>query len=174
MTPDSVDDALDEALGATMRGRARDAGLDRWTPRDERHLTLRFVGETDAEPAVTRAAARAAASFAPVRLLVGAQAVPFTARVVAIPVAGAAHIAAGLDEALAAEGLPARGHPFTGHLTVARASHHLRAAAVEQALHHAPLAVPWEAAALQVIASMPGGAARYAVRSTHAFVGRAT
>ncbi len=173
MTPDAVDDALDEALGATMRGRAREAGLDRWTPRIERHLTLRFIGETDAEAAVTRAVARAAASSGALRLLVGAMAAPLTARVVAIPVEGAERIAAAVDDALAEAGVAARERPFTGHITVARASHHLRAAAVEQALHHPPLAVPWAAEALQVIQSVSGGEARYVVRSTHPLTGRA-
>ncbi|WP_062517127.1 2'-5' RNA ligase family protein [Demequina gelatinilytica] len=173
MTPDPVDDALDDALGATLRGRARDAGLDRWTPREERHLTLRFIGETDGEAAVTRAAARAAASFAAMRMLLGAQAAPLTARVVAVPVAGAEHVAAAVDAALEDEGFAVRDRPFTGHVTVARASHHLRVAAVEQALHHPPLAVPWQAEGIEVIASTSAGPHRYVVRSTHRLLGAA-
>ncbi|WP_062526868.1 2'-5' RNA ligase family protein [Demequina rhizosphaerae] len=171
MTPDAVDDALDAVLDAAVVFRAREAGVDRWTPRAERHVTLRFVGETDARADIEAAAALAAAASGPPRLLIGPLAVALTARVVALPVEGADGAAASLDEALEEAGIPGRDRPFTGHLTVGRSRHRIRGAAAHDALRHAPLAVPWQPAALHVVASEPGPGARYRVLSTHPFAG---
>ncbi|WP_062520608.1 2'-5' RNA ligase family protein [Demequina silvatica] len=169
MTPDAVDDALDAVLDAAVQFRAREAGADRWTPRSERHVTVRFLGETQDRAAVERGAALAAARSRAPRLLIGPHAVALTARVVALPVDGAQHLADAVDESLAEEGLPARDRPFTGHLTIARSRHRLHGAAAHEALAHGPLAVPWQPDALHVIASDPDSAARYRVLSTHPF-----
>ncbi|WP_062293471.1 2'-5' RNA ligase family protein [Demequina phytophila] len=169
MTPGAVDDVLDAVLDAAVRFRAREAGVDRWTPREERHVTVRFLGETQDRAAVESAAALAAARVRAPRLLIGPLAIALTARVVALPVAGAEPIAAAVDAALAQTGLPARDRPFTGHLTIARSRHRLHGAVAHEALAHRPLAVPWQPDALHVIASEPETDARYRVLSTHPF-----
>ncbi|WP_062464550.1 2'-5' RNA ligase family protein [Demequina soli] len=171
MTPAAIDDALDAVLDPAYVARAREAGLDRWTPREERHITLRFVGATDADAAIERATAAAAAMSDAPALVIGPHAVQLTSRVVAFPVAGAADLAAVLDAALVPAGIPTRDRPFTGHLTIARSRRRLRPGQLGEALSHPALAIPWAPPALEVVQSVPGEGPRYRVLAAFPFTG---
>jgi 2'-5' RNA ligase len=106
----------------------------RWAPRQNRHVTLKFLGAI-AEglvPWVREAVVGVAASHGPVRsALTGLGSFPSTTRtrVLWVGLADAAGdlaaLAAALDDALAAQVLP-EGRAFTAHLTVARADPPLR------------------------------------------------
>jgi 2'-5' RNA ligase len=114
-----------EAVVARLRALPRDAhpGL-RWTTEPQWHVTLRFLGAVAEETieGVSRRLARAAATARPTEAIAGPRAGRLGPGVLALPVGGLDRLAAEVGAALGPdrEG-PARGRPFRGHLTLARA-----------------------------------------------------
>lgn len=112
-----------------------------WTRPDNAHLTLKFLGETDAGrlPEITAALARVA--FAPFPLVVaggGFFPSPSRPRVVWAGLAEGAGpcraLAAGVDAALARIGFAAEARPFAAHLTLGRLRDASRGCEVRAAL----------------------------------------
>jgi 2'-5' RNA ligase len=139
--------ALESAV-APLRGSYPGA---RWVPRENRHVTLRFLGSTapDLVAWVQARVAGVAAAHAPVRTaLTGLGSFPSTARTRVLwaglddATGGLAELAAALDDALAARFRPET-RAFTPHLTVARADPPLR-------LDPSVLATPVEAPAFTI------------------------
>lgn len=106
----------------------------RWVPRENRHVTLKFLGWVDHEElgGVRRAVAGVASAHTPVRTeLTRLGSFPTAARTRVLWVGlddgsgGLAGLAAALDEALAGT-VPPEDRAFTAHLTVARADPPLR------------------------------------------------
>jgi RNA 2',3'-cyclic 3'-phosphodiesterase len=115
----------------------RDAGLPvRWVAADALHVTVQFLGEVpeQAVPAVTRAAAGAAAGGAPfVMTVAGLGAFPGLRRprIVWAGAAGPPGLAAlhgALGRALAPLGWPPEARPFHAHVTLGRVRDGARAA----------------------------------------------
>lgn len=172
MTPPEVDDALDAALDVDAVAEEIGPGLTpRWTQPRDRHLTVRFIGETGDVETVVRAATLAATLTEPPLLRVGPRAVFLTERALVMPVAGAEEIAAAVDRELVGAGFEAR--PFTGHITLARAPRR-RGGSVRtrRAPVHPPVDEVWEPPALEVIESVRGGPTRYRVVASCPFAGR--
>lgn len=94
----------------------------RWTPPGQWHVTLRFLGEVDADdvPAVVRALADVAAASAPRQVVMGPTTVRLGRAVLVVPVAGLDDVGSAAIEATRSVGAPPSDRPFTGHLTVAR------------------------------------------------------
>jgi 2'-5' RNA ligase len=144
--PEPVADALAEAV-ARARASA-EPGL-RWLPRDQRHLTLRFLGRVvDAEQ--LRLCLRDAALHAtgPIALgHAGAFASAARASVVWIGVRDGKRsigaLAASVEEAAVASGLPAEPRAFRPHVTLARARMAGPAHAALAALGDDPVGPPW-------------------------------
>ena len=121
------DDVRDGVASATQRARATHPGVA-WVQPSLLHLTVKFIGERNAElvPRVVDAARAAAAAVAPFEsALAGGGAFPnFRApRVVWIGMANASPLvalAARLDAALVPLGIPAERRPFRPHLTLGR------------------------------------------------------
>jgi 2'-5' RNA ligase len=124
-------DALHRALSAVHAQFKRDraARLVRWVAPENIHVTLKFLGDVDAErmPALQRALADACADTAPFTLTIGgAGAFPNTRRpnVVWIGARGqieiAARLAQKIDDACAALGFAREARPFAAHLTLGR------------------------------------------------------
>lgn len=124
-------DALHHALASvqTQFKRDRAARFVRWVAPENIHITLKFLGDVDADqlPAVQRAIADACADTAPFALtLGGAGAFPNTRRpnVVWIGTRGQVEIAARLaqkmDDACAALNFARDERPFAPHLTLGR------------------------------------------------------
>lgn len=94
----------------------------RWEPAEQRHVTLRFIGDVaDEAIADLNDALRAvAAQKAPRRVELG----PSTARlgpgVLMVPVTGLDDLGRAVCEATAAFGSPPPERPFVGHVTLAR------------------------------------------------------
>lgn len=119
--PDPIREALDRfSEGLAQRVRR--------VPRDQVHLTLRFLGEVDEErvPALVDALAMAVPG-PPINLRVcggGAFPSPSRPRVLWAGLAGELEalraLAARIDRAIVGEGLPPADHPFRAHLTLAR------------------------------------------------------
>lgn len=82
----------------------------RWTTADQWHVTLRFLGEADAEE--WAATLRGVGFGPPVEAVMGAQAAPLGRDVLCFPVRGLEGLASAVD--------PTPARPFRGHLTVAR------------------------------------------------------
>jgi 2'-5' RNA ligase len=110
--PLSVLDAL-EALPRTPLTGAR------WTTRPQWHITLRFLGQVDAE-AAERALDSVVAEAAAVTL--GPRSRPLGRSVLVLPAAGLDDIAAAVERATAGLGRPPERRPFRAHLTLARAT----------------------------------------------------
>jgi RNA 2',3'-cyclic 3'-phosphodiesterase len=119
--PDRIRDAL-ARRAAALTGRLR------LVPRDQLHLTLRFLGEVDDDrvPALVEALA-AAVPGPPIGLRVvggGAFPSPGRPRVLWAGLGGDVRavdgLAARIEAAVTAHGLPRADHPFHGHVTVAR------------------------------------------------------
>lgn len=89
----------------------------RWTARSQWHVTLRFLGEAEVEPAATALdvvdAPPAVAEVGPVVSRLGRS-------VVCLPVAGLDGLAGAVREVTASVGEPPDPRPFAGHITLAR------------------------------------------------------
>ncbi len=126
-----LDEATRRAIGDAQAQlkHARGAHDIRWVAPENIHLTLKFLGDVDAEkmPALTRALADACASIAPFTLTFGGVgAFPNTRRpnVIWVGVAGEAETATRLsqkiDDACAGLGFAREARPLSPHLTVGR------------------------------------------------------
>lgn len=89
----------------------------RWTARSQWHVTLRFLGEAEVEPAV---AALGTVDASPARAEVGPVVSRLGRSVVCLPVAGLDGVAAAVRKATASVGEPPDPRPFAGHITLAR------------------------------------------------------
>ena len=110
--PSSVLDALEALPRPPLAGA-------RWTTRRQWHITVRFLGQTDAD-AVVRALETVEVGAAEVRL--GPRPHALGRSVLVLPVAGLEEIAAAVTRATAGFGRPPEQRPFRGHLTLARAT----------------------------------------------------
>lgn len=90
----------------------------RWTKREQRHITLRFLGEAEAED-VNRSLRGFRGSVASVRL--GPVSRRLGARVLVMPADGLGELAAEVRNLTADIGQPPDRRDFIGHLTLARA-----------------------------------------------------
>jgi len=116
-------DALDEVAAAVAAVQPSAPDGLRWTPREQWHLTLAFLGEVPAEllPAVHSAGAAAVRPVGPLRV---AGAGRFGDRVLWAGMAGdrpsLVDLAARLVAALRAAGIDVDDRPYRPHLTLAR------------------------------------------------------
>jgi 2'-5' RNA ligase len=137
-----------EAAVAPLRASLPQA---RWVPRENRHVTVKFLGWTDpgAVEAVRDAIAGVAAAHAPVRTaLTGLGSFPSASRTRVLWVGlddrsgRLARLAEALDGALG-DGFRAEERPFTAHLTVARIDPPAR-------LEPSPFGTPLDAPAFRI------------------------
>ena len=146
------------------------AGLDRpslrglrWTPRQQWHVTLRFLGNVpvgDVEAVV--AALESVSVAAPVRAVMGPVTARFAQRILHVPVAGLESLASGVLAATAELGEPPEDRPFFGHITLARVRPRSRIDL--RSLCGVPLAGEWPVRQLTLVASHPDpSGARYEV-----------
>jgi RNA 2',3'-cyclic 3'-phosphodiesterase len=127
----------------------------RWTPREQWHVTLRFLGEADAAPA---AAALRGTGAARVRARLGPTVGRFDQRILHLPLSGLDDLARDVIAATAALGRPPDGRPFHGHLTLARVA---KTATVDlRRLAGTPLEAEWDVEAFSLMESRlsPAGA----------------
>ncbi|MGZ0184916.1 MAG: 2'-5' RNA ligase family protein [Acidimicrobiales bacterium] len=89
----------------------------RWLPADQWHVTLRFLGETDPDAAVTAMGGLVAP---PVEAVVGPSTRLLGGTVLVVPVAGLDRLAAAVVAATAGVGEPPEDRRFVGHLTLCR------------------------------------------------------
>jgi 2'-5' RNA ligase len=159
---------LQDALRASAGAHAAEI---RWTPAEQLHLTVRFLGNVPEErlPALREAVEGAAVATRPLRLLVrGAGGFPTSRRprVVFARVeedgGGLAALAARLGQVLAPLGFPPEDRPFSPHLTLGRSRDGRGAHGAGGALVAAAALepVPWRADDLALVRSTlgPGGA----------------
>lgn len=97
-------------------GRPVEPGV-RYTPREQWHVTMRFLGKAAVADA-TRAFERLVAD--PAEAVLGPQLARLGRNTVVIPVAGLDDLAAAVSRAMVGVGELLEGRRFTGHLTVAR------------------------------------------------------
>ena len=93
----------------------------RWTRRDQWHITLRFLGNAEADDVITAVAPRTGVD--PVEVALGPAVSRLGRSVICLPAAGLDALAAGLTEQTAEVGEPPDPRPFSGHLTLARLRH---------------------------------------------------
>jgi len=132
----------------------------RWTTPEQWHVTLRFLGDAAVDDAV--GALSSVAWGAPVVARLGERVERFGRHVLVVPVGGIEGLAARVAAATAGIGTPAPDRPFTGHLTLARAS---RGGDVRP-LAGSPLvrAAAWEVGEVALVASrLHASGARYEV-----------
>ena len=130
--PTEVLDAID-ALPRPEIGGAR------WTTRDQWHVTLRFFGSVELEPA---AGALRSVSATATTAAVGPSTGRFGKRVLHVPVAGLDAVAEAVVRATEKVGKPPERRPFTGHLTLARARDRRRGVDM-RSLVGTPIAGEW-------------------------------
>jgi 2'-5' RNA ligase len=147
-----------DSLAALARPRLD--GL-RPTPPDQVHVTLFFLGEV-AEPRVAPLAAALrewAQGAAPVTAVAGLSTRRLGRGVLCVPVSGLDGLALGARRAAAAFAAAPEDHPFTGHLTLARAGR--RGRIPDEALG-TPAAAQWAVDEVRLVASTLGpSGARY-------------
>ena len=108
--PSEVLDAI-EALP-----RAEQPGV-RWIDRSRWHVTVRFLGDADADEA---AAALSRVEARPAHAVVGPKVVLLGRSVVCVPVGGLEVLASAVTDATAGVGQPPERRPFRGHITIGR------------------------------------------------------
>jgi 2'-5' RNA ligase len=118
------------AAAAAVRRLRQRPGAEgvRWVPEENLHVTLRFLGQVERAglPGLAGAVREAAAPCAPFALALGplrAFPSPRRPRVVALellPEAPLAALAAAIEAALLARGVPPEARPFRAHLTLGR------------------------------------------------------
>lgn len=91
----------------------------RWVPIDQLHVTLRFFGEADVEPAKERLA-ESARSWSSAHVTLGPRVSRLGRDVVCVPATGLDELAAAVADATAEIGAPPDPRPFRGHVTLAR------------------------------------------------------
>ncbi|WP_017622745.1 RNA 2',3'-cyclic phosphodiesterase [Nocardiopsis chromatogenes] len=176
--PEDVLDEVEAAVAAAL-GVQEGPGL-RWSRRDDRHITLLFLGETDPGglPGLERAFSTELARHRPERIsLRGAGTFPGddgAATVLwagvqgerGVPLAGPA---AGLRRAARRRGARVERRPFVPHLTLARSRRPADLAGLRTALTTA-LATPfWEVGEVHLVESRPqDGEHRYRTAATWA------
>ncbi|RCV54884.1 RNA 2',3'-cyclic phosphodiesterase [Marinitenerispora sediminis] len=167
--PATALDELHRAVAAARGHRAAPRGV-RWTPREEWHLTLLFLGEVpDPEvPALRARLAREAAAHPAMELaLRGAGTFPADserARVLWAGVEGdteaLTHLAGALHSAAAAHGVPVEPRPYVPHVTLARTRGPHDLSGPRDVL--ADLAgSPWRAGEAELVRSRADGRPRY-------------
>jgi RNA 2',3'-cyclic 3'-phosphodiesterase len=123
-----VPEAQRDELAPFLDACARAAPEFRWTPRDNLHLTVRFIGSVDrslVESVADGLAGRPLSAFEMEPGEVGTFGRGRAARVVwfglRVGGEGAAALAAHVEEECVRAGLPAESRPYQAHLTLARA-----------------------------------------------------
>ena len=149
---------LSDSLGALARPRLD--GL-RWTPPDQLHVTVFFLGEV-AEPRVAPLAAALrewAQGAEPATAIAGPSTRRLGRGVLCAPVSGLDALALGARAATAAFAGAPDDHPFTGHLTLARAG---RRGRIPDEVVGTPVAAEWAVGEVRLVASTLGtSGARY-------------
>ena len=133
------------------------AGLDRpdtdavrWTSREQWHVTLRFLGEVEAEPEGLLDPLRA---LPPAQVAIGPRTERLRGHVLMIPVRG-------LDDLAGAVADPQDTRPFRGHLTLARTR--TRGGKIPASLAGTPVTGTWTVSRVSLVRSHLGrGPARY-------------
>ena len=113
----------------------------RWTTRDQWHVTLRFFGSIELEPAAV-ALRSVAASASATTAVVGPATGRFGKRVLHVPVSGLEAVASVVVRATKEVGKPPEPRPFSGHLTLARARDRRRGVDLRP-LVRTPIAAEW-------------------------------
>ncbi len=172
--PQPVLDAIADAVDGL---RARCPSKARWAPREQWHLTLRFLGDhVDLDAA---AAQLGAVAFAPFELqLGGVGAFPRPSRANVLWIGAAVGctplttLAAAVNDATASL-TPLDDKPFRAHLTVARFD---RAANLRDVVHRPncePVGAPWRVDEIVLVESVLGrGPAQHRVHARVAAAGR--
>lgn len=133
----------------------------RWTPPEQIHLTLRFIGDVSAQEAERAEAALTRVRVAPFILEPSAVGVfpPRGQPTVVWAGLGSGHphlhqLRQQVDDALLAAGVPLELPPFHPHLTLARASHAARGSIAEFVKRHRAFAGPaWRVREFMLVAS---------------------
>ena len=157
--PAAVLDAVAARLGAARRV-APDL---RWSPRNQWHVTLRFIGRVADVDALSARMGDAVAALTPVEglALAGAGAFP-TARHGTVLWVGVADgpardalgvLAAAVDAACVAAGLESEHRAFTPHCTVARARRPVDLRGAVDAIGPDPVADGWTVGEVRLVAS---------------------
>ncbi|HVC78671.1 MAG TPA: RNA 2',3'-cyclic phosphodiesterase [Candidatus Micrarchaeaceae archaeon] len=117
-----------EELAPFLKACAQAAPEFRWTPKDNLHLTVRFIGRVDrwlVESVADALGRRPLSAFEMELGEIGSFGRGRAARVVWLGLragtAGAAGLAAQVDEECVKAGLPSESRPYQAHLTLARA-----------------------------------------------------
>lgn len=113
----------------------------RWTTRDQWHVTLRFLGSVELEPAVS-ALRPVSASVGPTTAVLGPETGRFGKGILHVPVSGLEDVAKAVVRATEKVGKPPEPRPFQGHLTIARARDRRRGVDLRP-LAGTPIAAEW-------------------------------
>jgi RNA 2',3'-cyclic 3'-phosphodiesterase len=150
-----------EALDAAVAGLRDDLPGARWTPLDNQHVTLKFLGSTPAElfADVAAAVTSSAESHAPSEIaLAGLGAFPSNRRARVLwagiddPESLLRSLAASLDRAMEPLGYSIEKRPFTPHLTLARFKQPARVTGILRELDP-DWASPWTVEAVELYQS---------------------
>ena len=123
----------------------------RWTTRDQWHVTLRFFGSVELEPAAV-ALRGVGVSAAATTALLGPATGRFGKRVLHVPVDGLETVATAVVRATKKVGKPPEPRPFAGHLTLARARDRRRGVDLRP-LVGVPVAAEWPVSELCLVES---------------------
>ena len=153
-------DALLDALDARLRALHDERPPLRWLPRQQWHLTLKFLGRVDDADALTGAVHAATRGRSPFTLqLGGAGAFPTSRRAsvlwigVAAGAAELAALAAAVDDASAGLVANTEHRPYHPHLTVARAAAARPVHGPVDALGATPIGPAWTVTELALVES---------------------
>jgi 2'-5' RNA ligase len=139
----------------------------RWTRPEQWHVTLRFLGDTDAGEAAARVAT-ASRGLPAVAAVMGPTCTLLGRGVLQAPVTGLDDLAAAVVDATADLGRPPRPGPYHGHLTLARG----RRPGDLRSLAGRPASATWPVGEVTLVSSVPGpGGSRYDVVGRWALAG---